>query len=817
MGNSILSELIQTAVKKYSNKTFIIDKEIYRRKTLTYRQIYDNALSICSYFSKRKIKKGDKLLIYLPNSSTYASLLWACALSGVIAVPVDFNVKPDFAEKIFRQVKAKLIFCSIYKNVGIKSKFYSEEIPALLNSKEYRPSESLINKKLKPSDIFEIVYTSGTTSEPKGVVLTNENLYFDTLAMRKMITFNLKKQTILSLLPLSHLFEQTSGFFCPIDQGVSIVYIQSRKPSNIIQAIHQEGIRAMITVPLFLDSIKEKIEFEAEKDGKLEFLRSNLKRFSKLPKPVKRLIFHKITKNFPNLQYFFAGGAELSAETEEFWDNIGITVLQGYGLTEASPVVSCNSSKVRKLGTVGKPLDGVQVKIQDGEIIVKGKNVFKQYYKNPERTKESFEKGWLQTGDLGAIDEEGFLKIIGRKKNVIISPSGLNIYPEDIEKVLSGFNELKESVVLGIDSGKRLIAAVIPSKNLSENEISSLLAEINSKLQPHQLLSELYVWRESEFPKTSTLKIKRGLVHEGLLSGRALTAAPILSASDKLIGIISEVCQKPAKSVKENSILVNFGLDSIKRIELSIKIEEVFGVDFDEDSVTEKTTIEDLRQIIKKHEKFKSESGINFFNSKFLNWLRLGLQYLAFLLLKPWYSLEVKGRENIPKENSIFIANHASHFDTPLLLKSFPIKKRKSLFIAGAKDYFFKSRFKGNLLRLLFNVFAFSRTKNIKQSLLDFGKIIDENGSILIFPEGTRSTTGKIAEFKSGIGLLAQNMQVPVVPVRVVGTSSILPKGSTLPKRGKVAIIFGKPVNFSKLASIHEISKKLKQEVEKLA
>jgi len=815
MSKSVLVNLIKEAVTKYSNKPFIIDREIYRRKTLTYRQIYRHSISFCSYFRERKIKKGDKILIYLPNSRDYASILWACALSGVIAVPIDFNVKPEFAEKIYHQVNAKLIFCSIYKNVGIKNKFYSEEIPAILNSKKYSAAESIINKKLKPSDIFEIVYTSGTTSEPKGVVLTNENLYSDIVAMRKMITFDLKNKAILSLLPLSHLFEQTAGFFCPIERGVSIVYIQSRKPSNIIQAIKEEKIRAMITVPLFLDSMKEKIEFEAERAGKLESLRYNLKAFSQLPKPFKRAVFRKITKNFPNLQYFFSGGAELSAETEEFWDNLGLTVLQGYGLTEASPVVSCNSSRTRKFGTVGKPLENIEVKIDDGEIIVRGKNVFKGYYKNQGKTHETLKSGWLQTGDLGTIDEEGFLRIIGRKKNVIISPSGLNIYPEDIEKVLSRFSELKEAVVLGLDSGKKIIAAIIPSRKLSEKEISSLLAEINSKLQSHQLLSEIYIWHDSEFPKTSTLKIKRGLVHEGILSNKSLKSSEQQS-SDKLINIISEVCQKPAKSMKENSGLVNFGLDSIKRIELSIKIEEAFGVDFDEDSVTEKTTLEDLRQIIKKHEKSKSESGINGFNSKFLNWPRLALQYLTFLLLKPWYSLEIKGRENIPKENSIFIANHASHFDTPLLLKSFPVKRRKSLFIAGAKDYFFKSRFKGNSLRLLFNVFAFSRTKNIKQSLLDFGKIIDKNGSILIFPEGTRSITGEIAEFKSGIGLLAQNMQVPVVPVRIIGTHSILPKGKTFPKRGKVKIVFGKPRVFNKTQSMHEISRELKSEIEKL-
>ena len=307
----VIADLIKEAVRKYSKKTFIIQKDLYRRKEYSYQDIYDHALSICNYFNKSKIKKGDKTLIYLPNSSDYVSILWACALSGVIAVPIDFNSAPEFAEKIYKKVNARKIFCSVFKKIENGECCFFEEMEDIYGGYGHDFSlKEIINEE----DVFEIVFTSGTTSDPKGVVLTNENLYFDIIAMRKMITFNLKHESILSLLPLSHLFEQTAGFFCPIEQGVKIVYIQSRKPAFIIETIGKEKIKSMITVPLFLETIKKKIESEAEKIGKLDLLNKNLERFSSYPGFIKKIIFRNIRKNFPNLEYFFVGGAELAPD-----------------------------------------------------------------------------------------------------------------------------------------------------------------------------------------------------------------------------------------------------------------------------------------------------------------------------------------------------------------------------------------------------------------------------------------------------------------------------------------------------------------------
>lgn len=815
---NILANLIKEAVDKYSSQIFIIERDIYRRKTYTYNELYNRAISICNYFLKSKIVKGDKVVIYFSNSSDYVALLWACAISGVIAVPLDFNSPIEFAEKIYKKVGAKKIFCSVFKKLAGCNCFFVEEMSTLYEKFE---SNSFMKECISEKDVFEIVFTSGTTSDPKGVVLTNVNLYSNIIAMRKMITFNLKHQSILSLLPLSHLFEQTAGFFCPIDQGVSIVYIQSRKPTMIIRAIKEEKIKSMITVPLFLETMKKRIEFEAEKIGKLNSFKYNLQKYSKYPSLIKKMIFRRIRKNFPNLEYFFVGGAELSSDVEKFWNDLGIIVLQGYGLTEASPVVSCNSPLVRKFGSVGKPLQGVEVKIENGEILVSGKNVFGEYYEDTKKTTETIKNNWLYTGDLGTFDDNGFLKITGRKKNMIISPSGLNVYPEDIERVITGFTEIKESVVMGLENGKKIVAVVILKKLLDKKSLSNLLERINSKLQSHQLLSELLVWPEQDFPKTTTMKIKRGLVEETIVHHKKITKEFSVEANDRLINLISIICQKDISQIKENSVLANIGLDSIRRIELAVKIEEVFNIDFNESGINEKSTVKDLRKMISSSENFKVESGISFLNSSFFNFVRIPLQGVMNLFSKSIYRLEVKGKENfdlIKKEQPlIFVCNHVSMFDTFTIYRALPISIRIKTFSAAARDFFFKNYITAVFGRLAYNAFAFSRKENVKQSLIDFGEIISEGNNVLIYPEGTRSRNGQLLEFKTGTGLMVWNTGVSVVPIKINGLYDVLPVGKIFPKFGRrIEIIFGKPLKFTKMQSPQEITEKLHEAVKNL-
>ncbi len=809
----VLADLIREAVGRYNDDVLFVDRGLYRRKEFSYKKIFLQASAICGFFEKRRIKKRDKIIIYLPNSSDYATILCACALSGVIAVPIDFNSNLDFASRICKIVKARLMFCSVFKEPSNGKKFYLEEMNNIYEEFNQHKPKTKINEE----DIFEIVYTSGTTAEPKGVVIKNKNIGANLESMRKIIDFDIENYVFLSILPLSHLFEQTIGFFLPMVYGAAIVYISSRKSSAIIEAIKKENVSAIVSVPLFLSSIKNKIEFTAKESGKYDSLKKALKRFENSPKFLKKIVFASVRKNLGKLNFLITGGAALDIEVEKFWKTLGYNVLQGYGLTETSPVLTYNSITSNKIGTVGKPLHDVEVKIVNGEIVARGKNVFSGYYQNRLETAKVLKNGWLYTGDIGEFDEQGFLRITGRKKNMILSPSGLNVYPEDIEKVLNKLEGVKDSVVLGLDNGKTLAGVIITSKKI---DIDELLKKTNSQLSPHQYLSKIYIWHEADFPRTPTKKIIRRKVEEGLKIGKKEK----VTSDDKLAQIISEVCDINARKVREKSLLVNLGLDSLKRIELTIKIEEAYNLDFNEDDITDKTTVADLRKLIAACKEFKSESGLSILNHRFFNPLRVILQRFFFLASGVIYSLKVKGIENLPKDNEqvIFIANHCSQFDTLTILKALPRKVRMNSYAAAAKDYFFTGigRLLGFFGAIVFNAFAFSRDTNIKQSLKDFGEVINRKGNVLIYPEGTRSTTGKLLPFKPGIGLLTWNMEVPVIPIKSKGLYEILPKGRIIPKNlprsGKVEIIIGKPLKFSKMQSFQEITDILREELENL-
>lgn len=810
-----LAKYILEAVKKYENKTFLIDRGAYRRKAHTYKEIYRKSEAICGFFEKNKIKKKDKIMIYLPNSSDYAALLWACAFSGVIAVPIDFNSNTEFANKIAELTQVKIIFCSVYKQPDKGKRYYQEELDKIYT--QFKDIEIL--NKPQEQDIFEIVYTSGTTSDPKGVILTNKNLVVNVESMGNAITFKIENYNFLSILPLSHLFEQNAGFFLLMHRGSKIIYGSSKKSSALIETIKEEKITAAITVPLFLESIKNKIEFEARKQGKEKELENTIKKYANFPILLRKLIFYKVKKNLGNLKFFITGGAALAPEVEKFFRTIGINVLQGYGLTETSPVLTWNTLEENKLGSVGKPLKNIQVQIsEDNEILAKGENTFLGYYQNPEETRKMLKNDWIHTGDLGKFDNEGFLFIIGRKKNIILSSSGLNIYPEDIEKVLNKIPEVKESVVLGLNNGKKLVGIILPKENMRISK-EKLLKETNNNLSSNQYLSEIIIWQGEDFPRTTTKKIIRRKVQELIEKNSTSFSKEI--TTDKLINLIAEICEISPKKIKESSLLVELGLDSIKRIDLAVKIEELFNIEFDEDSINQKSTVSTLRKSLKSPEEIIKQSGLNLFNSKKLNIIRLIFQALANLITKAMFSLKIKGKENLNelKSQAIFIANHTSMLDTFAIYRALPLKYRLNTYPAGAQDFFFsnKKKFFGFMSRLIFNAFSFSREGHIKQSLKDFGTIINLEGNVLIYPEGTRSRTGKLLHFKRGIGILAQDMEVPIIPIKINGIYDVMPTGIIFPKYGKVELILGKPIKFSKMQSPQQIIDILEKEMKNLS
>ena len=790
--NDTIFNFFLNTCSKYADNVAFIEIKKYRRKITTYKSIEEKVKQVNEYFKSINLVKGDKIIICSQNNPLWVSIFFACAQRGIILIPLDLNSSPVFIKKIILLTEAKYIFFSKDLPQSIIDfsipKIYTEDIK--LDFKNFSKEKSVVT--IAPEDILEIVFSSGSTGEPKGIILTNKNVCSNLYALSTVTPLS-SEHKFLSIVPLSHMLEQTTGLLSPMLWGAKIIYLYTIKPKNILETFINEKITSVVCVPIFLQILKK---------GVLQKQKEILK----------------------NLREFFVGGAPLDKDQEKFWNDIGVFVLQGYGMTETSPLISASSHKVHKPCSVGKPLPGETVILgEDGEILIKGPNVSPGYYNDPETTKNNFENGFMKSGDIGEFDKEGFLYIKGRKKNTIVSSSGMKIYPEDVEAILRENHEIQDAVVCGIEKEKgiTIVAMIIPSK--ADIDIRKLIEKSNEKLASHQKIQGILIWPNKDFPRTSTKKIIRNEIYNYIKNDtinienqeHKISATPI----DPLIRILTEITNASVDKITPQSNLVtDIKLDSIMRLELVSMIEEEFNIEIEESSINHHSTVFDLQKIIENTTHNQKEISIpKWPRYKIIVYLRMLLQYFIFLLLKTFQSLKLNTNKNFNYTKPvIFIANHQSHLDTPNILKALPLSLRMKTSVAAAKDYFLDKKTKAFFSYLVFNTFPLDRKGNIRESLRIMGKLLDNGQSILIFPEGTRTPNGDIQQFKNGIGVIAHEMEVPIIPIKISGNFEILPKGKNLPKFGKTSIIFGDPITFPVSSSYIETTEKLMETVKSL-
>ncbi|MGH2542987.1 MAG: AMP-binding protein, partial [Ardenticatenaceae bacterium] len=363
--------------------------------------------------------------------------------------------------------------------------------------------------KIAPDDTAELVFTSGTTGNPKGVILAHRNIAANALMSADAVPPTPKHHP-LSILPLSHMFEQTGGLFAPLTGGASLTYISSLRPDVIFDALKTHRITNMSCVPQVLQLFKDGIEREVRRQNKSRQFERLRNVSSRLPLPMRRLLFRKVRQRMGGkFDFFIVGGAFLDPELARWWESLGLKVIQGYGMTEASPVVTCNRLNDRDPDSVGRPLKGVEVKILDDyEILVRGENVSPGYWNDAQATAEAFEDGWYRTGDLGQFDKKGRLRLRGRKKNMIVLANGMNVYPEDIERALTTDPRVKDAVVLGLTKGQDVEIHAVLLTTETEGAPDTVRAA-NALLASHQHIHGFTVWPDETFPLTPTLKPKR--------------------------------------------------------------------------------------------------------------------------------------------------------------------------------------------------------------------------------------------------------------------------------------------------------------------
>ena len=775
----------------------------YRGFTWSYRELARRIRACHAWFRDKQLSRGDRIIFWAPNSPIWVGAYLACLVSGMVAVPLDLHSTPDFVERTARETGARLLLAG---HAQPPVRFAGETKLLDWFDWDTRPGQTECADwpTLTSDDVAELMYTSGTTALPKGVVLTHGNLAANLAGVQSVVPVE-SFYRFVSLLPLSHSFEQVIGLFLPLSRGGEVVYLQALKPSALVEALREEQPNALIMVPRLLELLKARIESGFPMPIRWVLSTANVLLLA-LPLSMRRRVFSRIRRALGGeLRYLVVGGAPLDRQIERYWDSLGFIVLQGYGLTEAAPVVSANTPTSYRIGSVGKPLWNERIRIgRDGEILVQGPNVTSGYYLKPEATAKALVDGWLRTGDLGQLDRNGFLYLRGRQRDLIVTSTGLKIFPEDVEAAINRQPGVRDSVVLEWEGQVFAVLLLDPLRAASPRQI---VEGANRLLNPVQRIQGWKVWPGSDFPRTPTEKVQKFRVREALASNlpeRALPARPM----SRLERIVQDVA--PNRVVTPESRLgPDLGLSSIDRLELITLVEEEFHLDLPETEVTDETTVDALARVVENGSPRRpARPALWPLNPTVVEWREFAQHYVIFPLLRHIVWTKVESACDLARLDGpvIFAGNHASHLDGPTLLMVLPERLRPRVAVAALAGFYFPPAnaplerawrgFLFDVAQAAFNVFPIPRARGFRDSLRHVGYLVDHGWNILVFPEGTRSPNGHLTPFREGIGLLATELRVPIVPFRIRGTYEVLPRERTLPRPGPVLVRFGEPLRF---------------------
>lgn len=834
-----LAEIPQLYLKLRDDTAFVHPRG-YRTLRWSYGDTATLAFRFARELERREIGKGERIILWGENSPEWVAVFLGCMLRGVVAVPMDKIAAPDFMQRVARDVEARLVVCSsaLTKAAAAWPHLELETLPETL---AHHPADTYTPAPLTRDDTAQIVFTSGTTAEPRGVVLTHGNLLASLGPIEQEVPKYIKYERIfhpirfLNLLPLSHVFGQYMAMFIPPLIGGTVIFQDSFNPREIIASIKRERVSVLVAVPRVIESLRHKIENEFSQLLSRHFMASAKEHFL-----LRWWRFRKIHRQFGwKFWAVVSGGAALDANTEEFWRRLGYVVIQGYGLTETSSLISLNHPFKVGHKSIGKVLPGREIKLdpQTGEILVRGENVARQYWqgKGKDLKPVASEEGWFRTGDLGAVDEQGNLYFKGRNKNVIVTPAGLNIYPEDLEEALRTQPEVRDCIVFGVARGGNAepCAVLLLKDGASAGRV---VKQANQLLADFQKIRCWFQWPDEDFPRTSTQKPKLAVIREAaeaqLTGARSTTAA-----QGTLQELIQGVARRPVALNPESRLEDHLGLSSLDRIELMSAMEDRYQVDMTGRDFAQVATVADLEDLVR-----KSSAKLKPLNYPYspwaqrwpVTWLRLLIYYLfvwpaTMIMAKP----RVVGSENLKGFSgpALIVCNHVTQTDIAFILAALPARFRHKLAAAmqgemlrsmrhPPKEWFFLRRWYEQLqyvlVAALFNVFSLPQRAGYRESFQYAGQLADRGWNVLVFPEGKRTETGELNEFRKGIGLLATRLNLPVIPMRIDGLYALKQQKKHFSRPGTVRVHISEPVRFETTDDPEEIARRLQQIVAEL-
>jgi long-chain acyl-CoA synthetase len=843
----------------------------------TYGEIEDFSLRIGVFLIREGFKKGDFAAICIENRPEWPVIYLGIMAAGLTCVPLDQQLTEQEIENLMNDCAAKIIFVSkaIFQTKNInKIKSGLNKIVILDMDIEKDNLIGLAQVKLSlhegvawpeviPEDVASLIYTSGTTGKPKGVMLTHKNICSNFQSIDKLKLFS-DKDIFISILPLHHAYPFMITLIIPLFCRARVTYTSSLRSDELLNLTREAGVTVLVGVPqlfsIFYMNILEKMKkvpflLKAPLFGLIEILwlirRLSGINLSKLALPKMHRPFGKA------LRFFACGGAKLNTEAERYLIKIGFTILEGYGLTETSPVVTFNLLKRRKFGSVGRAVPDVELKIDNpdaagmGEVVIKGPNVMKGLYKRADETSSVLKDGWFYSGDLGYIDKDDYLYITGRKKEVIVLSSGKNIYPEEIESHYAKSPYIKEICVLGVGGEteeERLAAVVVPDtdhyRKAGEVDLNSIirweLENLSEGLAPYKRIKGYIITKEG-ISRTRLGKIKRFEVKnkyldelKGIKSKGATEEIPATDEDLRLLssGIgrkIIDVLNKQAKLEKQiyptDHLELNLGIDSLGRVELMAALEQTLNIRIPNELMAKIFTVKELILEIERLVPGEGVQGEPFSQAKsqtlwneILNekpaediikkvnlapnqmtilGMLLFAEILRFVFRVIW-RLKVLGTENIPRTGKcILCVNHGSYLDAFIIEAAMPANLRKGLFFVGFRAYFEQPLIK-NIIKYI-RAIPIDSGIHFVEAMQASSYVLKNDKIVCIFPEGQRTIDGNIKEFKKGVGILAKELNVALVPVLITGSYESWPRSNSLPRPHPIKITFGRPFDFDEL------------------
>lgn len=774
-----------------ASETAVVRRRGLRLTTSSSAQIAQNAFQFARELEARGISRGDRVLFWGENGAEWIAAFFGCLLRGVVVVPLDLKSAPEFVAKVQQQVSAKLLLVDdVETRIAVPRVSFSN----LFDLIKEHSNERYGSHEVKPADLVEIVFTSGTTAEPKGVCLTHRNLLANLTPIEKEFRNYARWERLvhplrfLCLLPLSHVFGQLMGIFVPQIVRGEVHFLESFKPSEIMEVARKQRINAIVTVPRVLETLREKILSDYS-DLARDLETAEHRHFVR-----NWWTFRRIHRRFGwRLWAFVSGGATLEEEVETFWRRLGYAVIQGYGMTETASLTSVSHPFRLVHGSIGKPVRGNELKLaENGEILVRGDSVSPGYWQRDVKPIAD-EQGWVHTGDLGELGPNGHIFFRGRSKETIVTAAGMKIYPSDLEAVLDRQPEIKASAVIPFDDTQAM-AVLIPAK--AKGDLTEAVARANESLADFQRIRHWTTWPEPDFPRTcGTRKIIKTQ--------------------------IAETIHHPSRSVSLPSIS---NLDSLGRVELLSALEDRYQIELDEAAFTEATTEEDLERIIRQGKANAVAYPYPTWAMRFpVTWIRVVVYHLFLLpLTRIMCSVRVINRDYLKriKGPALFISNHVTDVDAALILSALPFRWRLRLAIAMSgetlREWRSTKKLHYALGAALFNVFSLPRQSGFRRSFAYAGEAIDRGFSVLIFPEGHETKDGLMQPFRAGIGLLTSELNVPVVPIHLDGLFELKQRRQFFVRPGTVTVTFGAPVQFRAGQTPEEITRELESRVRDL-